>query len=252
MVAVLSCGNDAVLSHGSAAALWGIGHEQGHIDVTIRRRSQPRSAGVIVRSRPALPAADVSVHRWIPATSPARTLLDQATQVEVDELERQVNEADARDLIDPEALRRYLDLRPGQPGVVPLRALLDHATFRLSDSRLEQMLRPLIAAAGLPPPQTRQRVNEFRVDFYWSDIGFVLEADSFRHHRTALKQRRDLVRDQTHVARGLVPLRVSHWQVAHERPYVVDLLRQVTARLAPAATAPTRRTAPTPLPPRAL
>jgi hypothetical protein len=64
---------------------------------------------------------------------------------------------------------------------VPFRALLDQATFRLSDSRLEQMLGPLIAAAGLSLPQ---------------------------------KQSRDLRRDQTHVARGLVTLRVSHWQVA--------------------------------------
>jgi very-short-patch-repair endonuclease len=234
-----------MLSHGSAAALWGIGHEQGRIEVTIRRRGHHRRAGAHVRSRPAMPAADASVHRRIPVTSPARTLLDQATQLERDELERQVNEADSRELVDPEALRRYLDLRAGEPGVVPLRMLLDRATFRLSDSRLEQLLRPLIAAAGLPPPQTKQRGSEFRVDFHWPGLGFVLEADSFRYHRTALKQSRDLRRDQAHVARGLVTLRVSHWQVAHEPPYVVGLLRQVAARLEPAATPPT------PLPPPA-
>lgn len=236
MAAILCCGEGAMLSHESAAALWGLGPvDPRPIEVTIRRRGRHRRAGLRVRSRPALPATDVTSSRRIPVTTPARTLLDQAIQLGRLDLERQVNEADARDRIDPESLRAYLDGRTGEPGVRPLRVLLDRATFRLSDSRLEQLFRPLALAAGLPQPQTKQRLNSFEVDFYWPDLGLVVEADSLRHHRTALKQKRDLLRDQTHVSRGLVALRVSHHQVRYEPAYVVSLLRATATRLAPSA-----------------
>src|SRR5262245_12623704 len=55
MVAVLACGPDTVLSHGSAAALWGIGREGDLIEVSVRRRAWPRRRGTKVRSRPSLP-----------------------------------------------------------------------------------------------------------------------------------------------------------------------------------------------------
>jgi predicted transcriptional regulator of viral defense system len=55
MATVLACGSDAVLSHGSAAALWGIGPEWRLIEISVRRRSWPRLNGVMVCSRPSLP-----------------------------------------------------------------------------------------------------------------------------------------------------------------------------------------------------
>src|SRR5947209_12434701 len=39
MAAVLACGTDALLSHGSAAALWGIGPEWHQIEVSVRHRT---------------------------------------------------------------------------------------------------------------------------------------------------------------------------------------------------------------------
>src|ERR1700733_14237344 len=57
MAAVLACGDDAMLSHRSAAELWGIGREwEGRIDVSIRRRSVVTRSGIKVRSRPSLPS----------------------------------------------------------------------------------------------------------------------------------------------------------------------------------------------------
>ena len=56
MAAVLVCGEDAALSHRSAAALWGIGYEEGkRIDVSIRRRSRLERPGIVVHQRPTLP-----------------------------------------------------------------------------------------------------------------------------------------------------------------------------------------------------
>jgi hypothetical protein len=60
-----------------------------------------------------------------------------------------VNEADKRDLIDPEALRTAVACYEGEPGAPLLRKLLDKRTFRLSDSDLEILFRHIAAEAGL-------------------------------------------------------------------------------------------------------
>jgi very-short-patch-repair endonuclease len=227
MAAVLACGADALLSHGSAAALWGIGPEWRLIEVSVRHRSWPRRPGVKIRSHPALPVGDITVHRRIPVTTVARTVLDQAaTPISDASLERLVNEADVArgNGFDFRVLRRYCDLRSGEPGVRRLRALLDPETFRLSDSELERLFRPLAIAAGLPQPLTKAIVNGYEVDFYWPDLALVVETDSLRYHRNAIKQSRDLLRDQVHTASGLTPLRFTHWQVAREPQHVEAIL----------------------------
>jgi very-short-patch-repair endonuclease len=236
MVAVLACGDDAVLSHGSAAALWGIGPERrDEIEVTVRRRSYPRRKGVLVHARPSLPDADLVLHRGIPVTTPQRTILDRTLQLEPNAVERHVNEADARELIDPESLRRWLNFRLGEHGAPKLRRILDIATFLLSDSDLEIFFRPIAQAAGLPQPRTKAIVNDYEVDFWFPDLGLVVETDGFRYHRTPFKQRKDLERDQTHVAAGLTVLRFSHWQIAHEPALVRATLAAVATRLTPPA-----------------
>lgn len=231
MAAVLACGEGAALSHCSAAALWGIGKERaGRIDVSVWLRCEHRRPGIHARSRPTLPEEDLVVHDGIPVTCPARTLLDLATELGAKTLERAINEADKRDLIDPEALRTALDGYAGQPGVRLLRTLLDRHTFLLSDSELESLFLPIAAAAGLPPPLTKQTVNGFQVDFHWPDLGLVVETDGLRYHRTPSAQARDWLRDQTHAAAGLVPLRFIHFQVKYEPAHVRRILAKVTNR----------------------
>ena len=62
-----------------------------------------------------------------------------------------MNDADKRDLIDPEALARRASARfGGEPGIRPLRHLLDKLFFRLSDSDLEIYFRRIVRAAKLP------------------------------------------------------------------------------------------------------
>jgi very-short-patch-repair endonuclease len=231
MAAVLACGEGAALSHRSAAALWGIGTELvGRVDISVRRRCEHRRTGIHARSRPSLPKEDIVLRDDIPVTRPARTLLDLATELRTKALERAINEADKRDLIDPEALRSALDDYAGQPGVRRLRALLDRHTFRLSDSELEIRFRPIAAAAGLPQPQTKQRLNGFEVDFYWPELGLVVETDGLRYHRTPAQQARDNLRDQTHTAAGLTPLRFTHRQIRHESAHVRRILAKVARR----------------------
>ncbi|HZK16492.1 MAG TPA: DUF559 domain-containing protein [Solirubrobacterales bacterium] len=178
-----------------------------------------------------MPGDEATSRSGIPVTNPVRTLIDLATELRPTALERAVNEADKHDLVDPDALRVALGDRAGQPGVKPLRELLDEHTFQLSDSELEVLFRPVAAKAGLPPPQTKTRVNGFEVDFYWPDLGLVVETDGLKYHRTAIAQTRDHFRDQAHTAAGLTPLRFSHRQVKYDRPHVERVLRQTRRRL---------------------
>jgi very-short-patch-repair endonuclease/predicted transcriptional regulator of viral defense system len=232
MAALLASGDDAVLSHGSAAALWGIGSEREVIEISVRHKNWSRLRGVKGRGRPSLPEEDLTHRRGIPVTTVARTILDQAaTPISDASLERLVNEADVARAVpfDFRSLRRYCDLRSGEPGVRRLRRLLDPETFRLSDSELERRFRPLAIAAGLPQPVTKTKVNGYEVDFYWPDLGLVVEADSLTYHRNAIKQSRDLMRDQVHTAVGLTTLRFTHWQVAREPAHVKKILAATKA-----------------------
>lgn len=217
MAAVRACGNESALSHRSAAALWGIGTERtGLIDVSVRSRRESRHRGIRARIRPALSAKEVVTRQGIPTTSPAQTLIDLATELSPVALERAINDADKRDLIDPEALRESLERHRGEPGVRKLRAVLDPHSFRLSDSDLEIYFRKLATATGLPPPLTKEWVDGFEVDFYWPDLDLVVETDGLQYHRTPAAQARDRVRDQTHTAAGRTILRFTHDQVEYE------------------------------------
>jgi very-short-patch-repair endonuclease len=166
-------------------------------------------------------------------TDPVSTLIDLAMCVSPAELEEAVNEADRLGLVDPEALRTALDAIPPRPGVARLRRLLDRDTFVLTESRLEQLFLPLARTAGLPLPQTQVWLNGYRVDFYWPDLGLVVEVDGLRYHRTPAKQAGDNRRDQAHVAAGRTSLRFSHWQVRYEPGYVRETLATVARRKRP-------------------
>jgi hypothetical protein len=232
MAAVLACGPGALLSHRSAAALWGFGKEhRDYIDVSVSRASEVRLNGVRCHRRPSLSSRELTVHLNIPLTQPVRTFLDLATVTGPKTVERAINEADKLEVIDADALREALDDHPGQPGIRLLRHVLDKHTFRLSDDELERLFRPIAAAAGLPVPLTKQIVNAFEVDFFWPDLGFVVETDGWRYHRTPSAQTRDALRFQAHVANGLTPLRFSHYQVKYEPAHVKDVLTRTAANL---------------------
>ena len=232
MAAVLSCGREALLSHRSAAALWGFGEEHpGYIEISLARHSTLRRPGIRVHDRAGLWNRDLGSRLGIPVTQPVRTFLDLATVTGPKTLERAINEADKLDVIDADSLRRSLDDHPGQPGIRLLRHVLDKHTFRLSDDELERLFRPIAASAGLPVPLTKQMVNKFEIDFFWPDLGLVVETDGWRYHRTPSAQTRDALRFQTHTAAGLTPLRFSHYQVKYEPAHVRRILAQTSANL---------------------
>lgn len=231
MAATLACGPGAALSHASAAALWGFGEERDQaIDVSVPDDRRSRMRGIRTHRRARAVMADAVSHEGIPITSPGQTLVDEATRLRPMQLERAVNEADKLGRVRADVLHASLDAYRGQPGVKRLRKLLNPLSFRLSDSKLEQLMRPLAQAAGLPAPETKTWVNGHEVDFFWPELGIVVEADGLRYHRTPSQQRRGLERDQAHLAAGMWPLRFSHWQIKYDSTHVLRILRSAVVR----------------------
>ena len=237
MAAVLGCGPGAMLSHSSAAALWGIERSAGLIEISVPASLRRRRPGIRIHRRPNLRASDVVECDGISVTGVVRTLLDIGQQRDRPRLERAVNEADRLDLIDPEALAQALDDYVGERGVRRLREIVGRRSFRLTDSELERRFVRLVETAGLPMPVTGKRLNGFKVDFCWPHLGFVVETDGLRYHCTPAQQARDRRRDQAHTTAGMTPLRFTHEQVRFEARYVRDTLRTVATRLEEARSA---------------
>lgn len=232
IAAVLSCGDQALLSHRSAAALWGILRPFRGVDVevVVPRGRIRRRPGILVRQRGDT-ASTLRAVDGIPVTDVLTTLVDLATCVSDALLLRAINQADHLDLIDAHELRSAIDSVPRRSGLVRLRSLLDEQGSGSADTLLELRFLRVVHAAGLPAPQLQAKVKGYRVDFHWPDLGLVVETDGPRDHRTPAQQSRDRKRDQTHAAAGLTALRFTEAQVRHEPERVQATLSAVAGRL---------------------
>jgi very-short-patch-repair endonuclease len=232
MAAVLACGPGALLSHHSAAALWGIRPtQQGDTHVVVPAGRPKLRPGIRAHRRRDAEAPGRREVDGIPVTHPVATLVDLAAGISIGQLEAAVNEADHLGLVDPERLRDAIDALPRWPGVGRLRKLLDAPTATLTSTQLERRFLPLAFEAGLPAPQTQTWLDGYRVDFFWPDLGLVVETDSLRYHRTPFKQARDKRRDNAHAGSGLTTLRFTHGQVRDEPDYVRGALAKTVRRL---------------------
>jgi very-short-patch-repair endonuclease len=203
------------------------------VEISLPSSSRRRRPGIRIHRRPSLDLQrDLTTEHGIPVTNPIQTLIDMSLRLDRAGVERMINEADKYNLTHPPQLRKALDVRVGEPGVAQLRHILDRRTFRLTKEELERRFLPLARKARLPVPLTGQFVNEFEVDFYWPDLGLVVETDGLRYHRTPAEQARDRLRDQAHTAAGLTQLRFTHEQVRYEPEYVTRILAQTASRLA--------------------
>jgi very-short-patch-repair endonuclease len=230
MAALLACGPGAVLSHASAAVLWGVRVVWlPRVDVSVPLKARPRAEGVTLHRRTNLQA---TTRHGIPVTTITATLIDLASFLEADPLEAAIIEADKLDLIDTEALRSRLDHAGRRPGLAKLRETLDRHHVQITDSGLERRFLALLREATLPLPETQYHHDQFRVDFVWPELGLIVETDGLRYHRTPAQEAKDRIRDQAYTAAGLTPLRFTRAQVVYERAHVRSTLTAVIKRLA--------------------
>ncbi len=202
------------------------------MDVSVPNSSRPRRPGIRLHRR-----AEFGVTRvvkGVPIADPVSVLIDLAAELATEEIEDAVNEADRLDLIRTHRLRPALDEELRRPGVGRLKRILDAQTFSRAANALERRFLRIVREADLPAPTTQRRLGPYRVDFFWPALGFVVETDSLRHHRTAAEQAVDLGRDQAHARAGLRTLRFTHAQVFHRpdhvREVLIDAFRHLSAR----------------------
>jgi very-short-patch-repair endonuclease len=184
MAAVLACGPGAVLSHGTAAQLWGIRGSRKPIEVT-RVSGHRWPHGIRPHQTRSLPAEHVAVEAGIPVTTIERTLLDMAPRLDAKQLEHDLVEADrSRRLRWSKLWSVITEHGRGRKGVKRLKRVAAQADPRFADavSTSEVDFLILCREEGLKMPQVNVLVEGKKVDFYWPKERLIVEADGYGYH----------------------------------------------------------------------
>jgi very-short-patch-repair endonuclease len=239
--AVLALGEHALIGYRTGVYLWEmLPVDEGDVDVIVVGRKRASRPGIRVHRTTQLDRHDWTRRHGIPVTSAARTILDFAEQATFREIERAYDEALFRRWFTPPQLQRLIDKSPGRHGAHTLATLIAR-TNRPSFSRSEgeEVLRDLLRAADLPPPERNYKVGKDELDFYWARERVNLELDSDAAHR----YRRDVDnrRDARLQAMGITVIRASGHELAQRPEAIVARVAQALA-LSP-YSAPTRAAA---------
>jgi very-short-patch-repair endonuclease len=196
LAAVKACGEGAVLSHRSAAALWDLLPWDEGRKPDVIARGKRRVDGVAAH-RSNKPPPQIRFDR-IPVTTPARTLADLSSVLPFKPHRRAVREALARNRITRDEAAK---LTPAAPVA--------------TRSELEDLVLDLIEQAGFEAPQVnRPLANGYVPDFRWPDHHLILEADGAAWHKD---RDHDAHRQARLEADGERVIRVTYAQ-ALERP----------------------------------
>jgi hypothetical protein len=159
MAAVLSSGPRAVLSHRSAAALWGLrGYSERRVEVTTPHKST--SSKLVQRHQSPVPEDEITVEDGIPVTTVPRTIFDLAAVESTEVIQNLLREAEFRHLWDRLSLRDLVEHYPGKRGVRAVRTALE------------------------------------RLNCHWPEAEQIVELDGWEAHRTRTAFREDRARDR--------------------------------------------------------
>jgi very-short-patch-repair endonuclease len=233
MAAVLIA-DAAVLSHRSAAALWGIRPtERRHVEITVPRSLRPRAGLELHQMR--LGPDEVTRYRGIPVTTPVRTLLDLATVLTRQQLERAATEAEIRRLGSSHSLEALIARYPTRAGSRAIRTLLAERSIGRDITKHELELRflALLDAENLPRPRINARVDVPRqpvVDCLWQDRRVIAELDGFATHGTRTAFETDRARDRTLQVAGYRVIRITWRQLTSDAPTLAAEVRALLDR----------------------
>jgi Transcriptional regulator, AbiEi antitoxin/Protein of unknown function (DUF559) len=231
MAGVLAGGEGAVLSHASAAILWGLARSApSRAEVTSPRSS--RSTPLLRRHCSFLAADEVAVRRRIPVTCVARTLFDLAAEAQPWEFERLVREAEFLKLPQAPSLGELYLRHPRRRGARLVRRTLEGLS-RLPDgptrSPLEDRFLRFAKRADLPLPETNVELRlggvTYAADCLWREHGLIVELDGHEAHGTRSAFESDRERDRRMQAAGWRVIRITSRQLRTPKPLARDLRR---------------------------
>lgn len=203
MAAVLTCGDAAILSHVSAAVLFGLLSEpRGPVHVSVPSDSgRTARPGILLHRRRALAAGSATQRKGIPVTTPEQTLADLRAVVPSERWRRALRQAEV------------LGLQTGLDQSLPTRSELEDRFVRLCRRH------------RLPAPEVNVRIGPFEVDFLWRRPKLIVETDGYRYHRGAQAFEDDHERDLELRALGYDVQRLSYRQVTRHGERVAATLR---------------------------
>lgn len=230
--ALLACGEGAVISHGTAAALHGLWDKPPRlIDVTVPVEAGRKIDGIRCRRCRYPETEEIEVRNGIACTTVARTLVDLAGMVGLATLRKSVGRAAIRRKLDLQAVdlaiynaKRRRGLKMLELALVPYRTKDGKALDVRSD--FETLVLPELVEMQLPRPDCNAPLHvdgeRFLVDFLWERERVVVETDGRETHETPEAFQSDRRRDQFLAAAGYRVFRITWDQVHSERAAVLD------------------------------
>ncbi len=249
LAAVLAAGEEAVLSHASAAFLHRLDNRPPPAEIHLLTcgRRLTGLGGVVVHRTHYLPAHHTTVLDGIPVTAAARTLCDLASMVEYAPLRRAIADALRRGLATTQDLQDTLEELGPVRGARMLRAVLAELSSQEGrvKSEMESLYLRLNRRAGLPEPVVGHPVRDVYGQLRYLDVAYLaervpVELDSRKFHGLVLDRRDDNKRQNALVlANWHRPLRFTYFDLTEEPDRVVYEVRlaleQASGRDAPSA-----------------
>jgi Transcriptional regulator, AbiEi antitoxin/Protein of unknown function (DUF559) len=237
LAAVLWGGPGAVLSHLSAAALWGLLKDGPGVEISSLRRT--RSQPGVRRHRNELLPMERTLRHGIPVTSLARTLLDVASAVSVPAMETAIREAEYRHRFLPGTLAATLIDHRGQRGARTAWLALESIGFGPQGrvrSGLETRFAALVVRSHLPPPELNVLLDVggkiIEADCLWRSQRLIVELDGRAAHGTHSAFEKDRERDRRIQVAGWRVVRVTSPQLANPQRLIQDLHALLQAEFA--------------------
>jgi very-short-patch-repair endonuclease len=230
--ALLAYGPGAVLSHQSAAVLWGIRRKRrGPIHVTAPggRQGLRRRKGIWIHRCKLVPE-DRTTRDGFPATTLGRTLFDLAEVVPFDQLKGAAEEADRLKLLRLPELEQCCERGHGRRALRPVRRLIEE--LRPADegrSPLEIRFSRFVHDHRLPVPVQNVDVLDHEVDALWPAAKLIVELDSWEFHGHRAAFERDRARDPKLLIAGYRTIRITHRRLDREADQLAAEIRQLLA-----------------------
>ncbi|MGH8993158.1 MAG: type IV toxin-antitoxin system AbiEi family antitoxin domain-containing protein [Acidimicrobiia bacterium] len=236
----LSAGDDAVVSHRSAAALYDLdgfdSHRTVHLTVPLHRQKRRRTDVTIHRS-PDYELIRPDTRQGIPVTDVARLVLDlYAGEPNAEVARRGLFSARKKKLVSWTELHETLEAhaRHGRRGITRLRADLDlYSRIGCPETTFEDAIRRLLMEAGLPEPELQHPVvagSGYRIDVAYPELRVGIEGKSKAHHLTDLAFETDSVRDADLAIAGWILIHVTWAQIHRDPAGVVRRVRRALSR----------------------
>jgi hypothetical protein len=229
MAAVLAGGDQAYLSHLSAANLWRIGNFAGPVEILRPANRAPIPRLKTHRTR-SLQDHEKTVVDGIPVTSVARTLVDLASVVPAKTLDDCISAARRRRLLNWIEIRAILERAPNRKGTAGLKQslLIFERSRTITRSELETRFLRLCDEADLPMPEVDVPLGNRVLDFLWRSERVIVEVDGFGFHHHRFNE--DRIRDLDHLVAGYRTVRVTYSMIETDRAGLIESLRSILER----------------------